>query len=147
MVCGPGAAPSRGTAPVHTAGPITPSALALPGDGASSTVRPVERSFTRGRPRLASTAGKLIAAGTLSRKRPSGTVYQRLAEVQRFQGKHEAALGSAQKAAVEAEAAWSARPGDAAVRSALAAASHQLAEVLADGHRAVVEREIGRAHV
>src|SRR5258705_9139494 len=79
MVCGPGAAPSRGTAPVHTAGPITPSALALLGDGASSTVRPVERSFARGRPRLASTAGKLIAAGTLSRKRPSGIVYQRLA--------------------------------------------------------------------
>jgi tetratricopeptide (TPR) repeat protein len=55
--------------------------------------------------------------------------------VQRFQGQHEAALGSAQKAAAEAEAAWSARPGDAAVRSALAAASHQLAEVLADGRR------------
>src|SRR5437762_13107971 len=74
MVCGPGAAPSRGTVPVHTGGPIVPSAP-VPGIGASSTARPVERSLARGCPGVASIAGKLIAAGAPPAKRPSGTVY------------------------------------------------------------------------
>ncbi|HET6899795.1 MAG TPA: serine/threonine-protein kinase, partial [Vicinamibacteria bacterium] len=92
-----------------------------------------EQSFVSAAARLES----LRAQGALpdDQRRRVASVYQRLAEVQRFQGKHEAALGNAQRAASEAEAAWSARPGDAAVRSALAAASHQLAEVLADGQR------------
>src|SRR2546421_12107985 len=74
MACGPGAAPSRGTMPVHAGGPIVPSALVL-GVGASSTARPVERSLARGCPGVASTAGKLIAAGAPSAEKPSGTVY------------------------------------------------------------------------
>src|SRR2546423_3668799 len=74
MVCGPGAAPSRGPVPVHTGGPIVPSALVL-GVGVSSTARPVERSLARGCPGVASTAGKLIAAGAPSAEKPSGTVY------------------------------------------------------------------------
>ena len=92
-----------------------------------------EQSFLSSAARLES----LRRQGALpeDQRRRVASVYQRLSEVQRFQGKHEAALGSAQKAAAEAEAAWSARPGDAAVRSALAAASHQLAEVLADNRR------------
>src|SRR2546423_9545940 len=74
MVCGPGAAPSRGTMPVHTGGPIVPSAPVL-GVGASWTAGPVERSLARGCPGVASTAGKLIAAGAPSAEKPSGTVY------------------------------------------------------------------------
>jgi len=59
--------------PVHTVGPIVPSGPVL-GVAASSTARPVERSLARGRPGVASIAGKLIAAGAPSPKRRSGTV-------------------------------------------------------------------------
>jgi serine/threonine protein kinase len=92
-----------------------------------------ERSFLSSAARLES----LLAGGGLpdAERRRLPSVHQRLAEVQRFQGKHDAALVSAQKAAAEAEAAWLERPGDPAVRSALAAASHQLAEALADAGR------------
>ena len=92
-----------------------------------------ERAFVSAAARLESLRGQ----GALpdDQRRRVASVYQRLAEAQRFQGKHDAALASARKASAEAEAAWQARPGDGAVRSALAAASHQLAEVLADGRQ------------
>jgi tetratricopeptide (TPR) repeat protein/tRNA A-37 threonylcarbamoyl transferase component Bud32 len=92
-----------------------------------------ERSFVSSAARLES----LRRQGALpeDQRRRVAPVYQRLAEAQRFQGKHDAALASARQASAEAEAAWRARPEDAAVRSALAAASHQLAEVLADGRQ------------
>jgi non-specific serine/threonine protein kinase/serine/threonine-protein kinase len=64
-----------------------------------------------------------------------GSVYQRLADVQSVQGKRGDALQSAQRAISEAEAAWRARPDDAAARSTLAASSHQLADALAAEQR------------
>jgi non-specific serine/threonine protein kinase/serine/threonine-protein kinase len=64
-----------------------------------------------------------------------GAVYQRLAEVQSFQGKREAALASAHRAAAAAETVWRARPEEASARSIMAAASFQLAEALADQDR------------
>ena len=81
-----------------------------------------------------------------AQQRRVASVYQRLAEVQRYQGKREEALKSARRAAEEAEKAWRAWPEEATVRSALAAASHQLAEVLADhGRYAEALRHTGRA--
>jgi non-specific serine/threonine protein kinase/serine/threonine-protein kinase len=64
-----------------------------------------------------------------------GAVYQRLADVQSVQGKRGEALQSAQRAVSEAEAAWRARPDEAAIRSNLAASSHQLADALAADQR------------
>jgi tetratricopeptide (TPR) repeat protein len=61
------------------------------------------------------------------RHRRLAAVYQRLAEVQTFQGKRDAALRWAEKAHSEAEAGWRERPEDPASRSGLAAASYELA--------------------
>jgi eukaryotic-like serine/threonine-protein kinase len=60
-----------------------------------------------------------------------GAVYQRLAEVQSFQGKRADALRSAQRAVAEAEAGLRAAPDDAVVKGTLAASSYTLAEALA----------------
>ncbi len=59
-------------------------------------------------------------------------VYQRLAELQTFQGRRDRALHWAEKAHSEAESAWRARPEDSASRSGLAAASYELAVALAN---------------
>ena len=70
-----------------------------------------------------------------AQRRRIGAVYQRLAEVQAFQGKRAEALGHARKAVAEAEAVWQAQPEDTTARSTLAAASHQLAAALAREQR------------
>jgi non-specific serine/threonine protein kinase/serine/threonine-protein kinase len=60
-----------------------------------------------------------------------GGIYQRLAEVEAFQGKRAEALRHAQKAVSEAEAAARARPDGAAARATLAAAYYQLSTAMA----------------
>jgi non-specific serine/threonine protein kinase/serine/threonine-protein kinase len=90
-----------------------------------------EESFLSSAERLE----RLRAAGHESLPSRLAGIYQRLAEVQTFQGKKEMALQSAQKAVTEADAVWRRQPKDALSRSVLAAASHQLADALADGGR------------
>jgi non-specific serine/threonine protein kinase/serine/threonine-protein kinase len=92
-----------------------------------------EQSFLSALGRLEGLRGQ----GTLpeATARSIGGAYQRLAEVQAAQGKRAAALASAQRAVAEADAAWRARPDDAAVRATLAASSHQLGDALADEGR------------
>jgi tetratricopeptide (TPR) repeat protein len=68
-------------------------------------------------------------------QRSLATVYQRLAEVQLYQGKSELAVDSAQKAVTEAEMQWKRGEQGPDARSALAAAAFQLAETLADRQR------------
>jgi non-specific serine/threonine protein kinase/serine/threonine-protein kinase len=58
-------------------------------------------------------------------------VYQRLAELQTFQGRRDAALHFAEKAHAEAEEAWRETPDDSAARGGLAAASYELSAALA----------------
>jgi non-specific serine/threonine protein kinase/serine/threonine-protein kinase len=68
-------------------------------------------------------------------RRRIGGLYQRLAEVQAFQGKNAEALRNAEKAVGEAEAGWKERPDDPAARAIVAAASHQLASAMAAADR------------
>jgi tetratricopeptide (TPR) repeat protein len=99
---------------------------------------------------VASRLDSLLKEGVLpdSQRRRVGAAYQRLAEVQAFQGKHAAALKSAERAAIESEAAWQALPGDALTRSTLAASLYQLGDALADESRypeALVQVRRGRS--
>jgi non-specific serine/threonine protein kinase/serine/threonine-protein kinase len=64
-----------------------------------------------------------------------GAVYQRLAELQSFQGRSDAALVWAEKAVSEAEAGRRARPANTDTRSLLAAALHELSVSLANRGR------------
>jgi non-specific serine/threonine protein kinase/serine/threonine-protein kinase len=83
-----------------------------------------EQSFLSTASRFEALAGE----GALpDQHRRLAAVYQRLAELQTFQGKRDAALGWAEKAHSEAEAGWRERRDDAASRSGLAAASYELA--------------------
>jgi non-specific serine/threonine protein kinase/serine/threonine-protein kinase len=92
-----------------------------------------EQSFASSVARLEA----LRARGDLpeAHQRRMGGVYQRLAEAQAFQGKRAEALRHAQKAVVEAEAGWRARPDDAAARATVAAATYQLASAMAAEER------------
>jgi non-specific serine/threonine protein kinase/serine/threonine-protein kinase len=65
------------------------------------------------------------------RHRQLAAVYQRLSELQSFQGKRDEARGWAEKAYSEAGAGWRAQPDDSAARSGMAAASYELANALA----------------
>ena len=91
-----------------------------------------ERSFLSAASRLEALVGEGAPADA---HRHLASVYQRLAEVQTFQGRRDDALHWASKAQTEAEAAWRAQPEDAASRSGLAAASYELAVALARQER------------
>ncbi len=103
------------------------------------TLQRVTGELARAEQSFLSSASRLEALAVESdlpdRHRRLAAVYQRLAELQTFQGRRDAALQWAEKAQSEAEADWRARPEDPAARSGLAAASNELATALGSQER------------